>query len=79
MVEECYKMQQLMDTIQKMIPSCKQQSTLILANRKRTVVHIEKELISCGYNAMSIHGDKSQRERQHSLKMFNSKKVSVLV
>merc|ERR1719174_2054697 len=53
--------------------------TLIFVEKKRDAARVEKELIRSGYDAMSIHGDRSQREREHALKMFRSGRVSLLV
>jgi len=53
--------------------------TLIFVEKKRDAARVEKELIRSGYDAMSIHGDRSQREREHALKMFRQGKVSLLV
>merc|ERR1719474_1821823 len=53
--------------------------TLIFVEKKRDAARVEKELIRSGYDAMSIHGDRTQREREHALKMFRSGKVSLLV
>merc|ERR1719411_2218748 len=53
--------------------------TLVFVEKKRDAARVEKELIRSGYDAMSIHGDRSQREREHALKMFRQGKVSLLV
>mmetsp|Transcript_71789 Transcript_71789/g.64485 ORF Transcript_71789/g.64485 Transcript_71789/m.64485 type:complete len:795 (+) Transcript_71789:143-2527(+) len=53
--------------------------TLIFVEKKKDAARVEKELIRSGYDAMSIHGDRSQREREHALKMFKQGKVSLLV
>merc|ERR1719400_866449 len=53
--------------------------TLIFVEKKRDAARVEKELIRSGYDAMSIHGDRTQREREHALKMFRCGKVSLLV
>ena len=53
--------------------------TLIFVEKKRDAARVERELIRSGYDAMSIHGDRTQREREHALKMFRSGKVSLLV
>eukprot|EP01084_Bolivina_argentea_P150409 262671_1 len=53
--------------------------TLIFVEKKRDAARVEKELIRAGFDAMSIHGDRSQREREHALKMFRMGKVSLLV
>jgi len=40
---------------------------------------VESQLIREGFDAISIHGDRTQREREHALSVFRSGKCPVLV
>eukprot|EP01083_Nonionella_stella_P059038 154531_1 len=53
--------------------------TLIFVEKKKDAALVEKELIRSGYDAMSFHEDRSQREREHALKLFRMGKVPLLV
>ena len=52
---------------------------LIFVETKRGADHLEEVLCRDGYPASSIHGDKSQREREDALKSFKSGKTPILV
>lgn len=45
---------------------------LIFVETKRSADHIEEVLHRSGMQAVSIHGDKSQGEREHALRLFKS-------
>ncbi len=53
--------------------------TLIFDDTHRTVEKLAKELANRGFLADSIHGGKSQPQRQRVLKRFKSNEVTVLV
>merc|ERR1712228_548441 len=80
-VEEYDKTAKLVEVVNGMTKTDKGTNplTLIFVEKKRDAARVEKELIRSGYDAMSIHGDRSQREREHALKMFRQGKVSLLV
>jgi len=80
-VEEYDKTSKLVETVNQMTKTEDGQIplTLIFVEKKKDAARVEKELIRSGYDAMSIHGDRSQREREHALKMFRQGKVSLLV
>ena len=80
-VEEYDKTSKLIETVNGMAKTDdnKIPLTLIFVEKKKDAARVEKELIRSGYDAMSIHGDRSQREREHALKMFKQGKVSLLV
>lgn len=46
---------------------------------RRDADKVERQLVSWGVNAMSIHGERKQFEREHALKMFRSGRCPVLV
>ena len=52
---------------------------LIFVETKRGADYLEEMLYNKGFSASSIHGDKSQREREDALKMFKSGKTPYLV
>ena len=53
--------------------------TLIFVETKRSADALEQYLYDCGLPATSIHGDRSQREREAALHSFKSHKTPVLV
>jgi len=72
--EDRDKLKQLME----ILPTC-EGLTLIFVETRRDANTVESQLIKEGVNAISIHGDRSQREREHALSMFRSGKCPVLV
>lgn len=52
---------------------------LIFTETKRGADHLEDVLIRNNLPASSIHGDKSQREREEALKMFKTAQTPILV
>ena len=53
--------------------------TIIFDDTQRMVEKLSKELTARGYAATSIHGGKSQSQRQRALKQFKNNDVSILV
>ena len=53
--------------------------TLIFVETRRSCDQLEKHLKASNYPAISIHGKKSQSERERSLQMFRSGKRQILV
>lgn len=52
---------------------------LVFVETKRGADHLEEVLCRDGFPASSIHGDKSQREREDALKLFKSGRTPILV
>lgn len=52
---------------------------LVFGRTKHGVEHLSKDLTRSGIGARSIHGDKSQRERERALNLFKKGEVQVLV
>lgn len=52
---------------------------LIFVETKRGADHLEEVLCRDGFPASSIHGDKSQREREDALKSFKTGRTPILV
>ncbi|CAG9864995.1 unnamed protein product [Phyllotreta striolata] len=53
--------------------------TIIFAETKRKVEHITRGIRENGYDAVAMHGDKSQQERDYVLRQFRNGKASILV
>ena len=53
--------------------------TLVFARTKRGAERLSKDLIADGFNAASIHGNKSQGQRDRAIKAFREGTVTVLV
>lgn len=52
---------------------------LVFAQTKRGVDHIARYIQSFGVRCCSIHGDKSQTDRDNTLRAFRSGRVNILV
>ena len=53
--------------------------TLVFARTKHGAEKMKKQLVADGYNAASIHGNKSQGQRDRAIKAFRDGTVTVLV
>jgi len=87
-VEEHDKRSFLLDLLNaaglnKFVPSelgsASEQLTLVFVETKRGADALEEFLYRDGYPVTSIHGDRSQREREDALKRFRSGKTPILV
>jgi len=67
-----------LDELFNLLPSC-QGLKLVFTATKREADRVEYELQNEGIRCLAIHGDKSQREREHALYSFKSSKVETLV
>ena len=54
-------------------------TTLVFARTKHGAEKLSKSLIADGYNAVSIHGNKTQGQRDRAIKAFREGTVTVLV
>ena len=54
-------------------------NVLIFLEKKKSVDKLEDFLLSRNYNAIGIHGDKIQSERQKAIKKFSSGEIPILV
>lgn len=59
--------------------SQKYDSVIIFSRTKYGCEKIVKELANKGFEAVAIHGNKSQNNRERSLKLFKERKVRILV
>jgi ATP-dependent RNA helicase DDX3X len=73
-VEDGDKKQELVKLIKNM-----DGRTLIFAATKKTTDHLGYYLCQMGFSATSIHGDRSQTDRENALRDFKSDRVRVLV
>jgi len=53
--------------------------TLVFTETKRMADHLEEYLYASGFAAASIHGDRTQQEREAALEAFKSGQVQILV
>jgi len=53
--------------------------TLVFARTKHGAEKLKKGLVADGYNAASIHGNKSQNQRDRAIKAFREGEVTILV
>ncbi|MEO0371311.1 MAG: DEAD/DEAH box helicase [Pseudomonadota bacterium] len=53
--------------------------TLVFSRTKHGAERMKKKLVADGYNAVSIHGDKTQGQRDKALKAFRAGKAKILV
>ncbi len=53
--------------------------SLVFARTKRGAERLMKHLVSCGFKAGSIHGNKSQGQRDRAIKGFKSGEIRILV
>jgi len=53
--------------------------TLVFARTKRGAEKMKKQLVADGFNAESIHGNRSQGQRDRAIKAFRERTVTVLV
>lgn len=64
--------------LQSILPKC-EGLTLIFVETKRGADNLENWLMDIGIEATSIHGDRTQQEREHALSMFKKGRCPVLV
>lgn len=75
LVEKAGKRELLIDTIRQ----SNVHQTLVFTRTKHGADRVARDLNRAGIKARSIHGDKSQNQRQRALEDFKSCKVAVLV
>jgi ATP-dependent RNA helicase DDX3X len=71
--------QDKMETLMRFLLTIEDGLILIFVETKRSCDYIEDVLCSKGFPACSIHGDKSQREREESLRAFKRATTPVMV
>ena len=68
-----------MDKLHEILIKNEVEKTLVFDSTQRSVERLSKELVSRGFAADSIHGGKSQGQRQRALKRFRDSEISILV
>ena len=74
-VEKQEKSAALMKLLQHFAP----ESSVVFCNRKQQCQELCNELRAYGFQAMALHGDMEQKERDQVLVRFSNKSVSVLI
>ena len=73
-VEDKDKIMKLHEILQKI-----EGNVIIFLEKKKSVDKLEGFLLNRNYNAIGIHGDKLQNERQKAIKKFSSGEIPILV
>ncbi|CAC5402173.1 DEAD-box ATP-dependent RNA helicase 40,Putative ATP-dependent RNA helicase Pl10,DEAD-box ATP-dependent RNA helicase 52A,DEAD-box ATP-dependent RNA helicase 5,Putative DEAD-box RNA helicase HEL64,ATP-dependent RNA helicase DBP2 [Pyricularia oryzae 70-15],Pre-mRNA-processing ATP-dependent RNA helicase prp5,ATP-dependent RNA helicase dbp2,ATP-dependent RNA helicase DBP3,Probable ATP-dependent RNA helicase DDX17,DEAD-box ATP-dependent RNA helicase 14,ATP-dependent RNA helicase p62,ATP-dependent RNA helicase DB len=73
------KPQELGKILQQIIQSPKDEKVLIFAQTKVMCERISQEIRRNGIHNVCIHGDKSQRQRDHCLEVFRNGRVKIMV
>ena len=69
--EKILKLHEILQTIEG--------NVIIFLEKKKSVDKLEGFLLNSNYNAIGIHGDKLQSERQKAIKKFSSGEIPILV
>ena len=69
--EKVFKLHEILQTIEG--------NVIIFLEKKKSVDKLEDFLLNRNYNAIGIHGDKLQAERQKAIKKFSSGEIPILV
>lgn len=67
------------DLIVKIIESADEFYGLVFCQTKALVMDVNQALLERGYKVDSLHGDKSQQDRDRTMKAFREKKLTMLV
>lgn len=74
-VEPAMKQQALFDLLMSVPPA----RTIVFVNSKRAADEVDDYLFNRGFPCTSIHGDRTQREREDSIRGFRTGKAPVLI
>ena len=69
--EKIFKLHEILQTIEG--------NVIVFLEKKKSVDKLEAFLLNRNYNAIGIHGDKLQAERQKAIKKFSSGEIPILV
>ena len=69
--EKIFKLHEILQTIEG--------NVIVFLEKKKSVDKLESFLLNRNYNAIGIHGDKLQSERQKAIKKFSSGEIPILV
>nr|XP_043605889.1 DEAD-box ATP-dependent RNA helicase 21-like isoform X2 [Erigeron canadensis] len=75
MVKESEKMPRL----QRLLDELVDKTAIVFINTKKSADHVSKTLEKAGYRVTTLHGGKSQEQREISLEGFRTKRFNVLV
>ena len=75
MVKESEKFSRL----QRLLDELRDKTAIVFANTKKNVDMVAKNLDKLGYHVTTLHGEKSQAQREISLEGFRTKRYNVLV
>jgi len=67
------------DTLVSLLNHYSPQSSVIFCNRKQQCRELAEDLWSQGFNAVALHGDLDQKERDQKLVQFANKSSSILI
>lgn len=73
------KPQRLINILKKITAENDNAQILVFVDRKRVVDKVEMDLYKQGFRVVSIHGDRSQNERNEALNLFRAKKAQIMV
>jgi superfamily II DNA/RNA helicase len=68
-----------MERLHDVLLSANMEKALIFGETKRSVEKLSLDLISRGFEAEAMHGNKTQQQRQRALNKFREGKINVLV
>ncbi len=70
---------ELLKALRLLLMQYKPESAVVFCNTKQETNEVNKQLNGFGFNALPLHGDLEQREREQTLVRFVNKSVSILV
>ncbi|KAG6426356.1 hypothetical protein SASPL_110578 [Salvia splendens] len=68
-----------MDKLGRLLDELGDRSAIVFVNTKKVADNVAKNLDRCGYRVTTLHGGKSQDQREISLEGFRTKRYNVLV
>lgn len=68
-----------MDALRLLLLKNCPESTLVFCNTKRETQEVADALVAHGFNALALHGDLEQKQRDQTLVQFSNKSISILV
>ncbi|MEE8115114.1 MAG: DEAD/DEAH box helicase [Nitrososphaerales archaeon] len=75
----CSEREGKLSLVLELLTKDKPRSSMIFCKTKRETHQLARDLIRRNMNAVALHGDFSQRQRDHSMNLFRSSRVDILV
>ncbi len=75
----CVEREGKLSLVLELLTKDKPRSSMIFCKTKRETHKLARELVRRNMNAVALHGDLSQRQRDHSMNLFRSSRVDILV